>query len=572
MKEAVRRHLEQFRQEVEEAGNQLRGRKMPEVTEELFGLYEKNGNRLLYENVYFPRRKYLATFGLLSIWYGRKEDLEMLEYVIRDICQEKTWALPAHVERSEEDWEKTVDLFASETGHTLSELSWVLKDQLSEETRTLIREKVLERVIDSYLAKPEGGWRWEHFKNNWAAVCAGSIGSAAIYLLDQADERRKVCLERVLRDLDTYLEGMKDDGTCPEGLSYFTYGMTYYVGFAELLYRDSEGKIDLMANPLAERTARFQQLCYYPGGVTVSFSDGMSHDKYRMGLTCYLALRYPGVEIPDVSAAMGFNTDSCFRFMGLYREDLWCRRYLEEAEEKTESEAEKEAGFHVLPSAQWVVAKAGNGAGMGVKGGHNGESHNHNDVGNFFYLAGGEMFITDLGCGEYTKDYFHEKRYTIFCNRSLGHNVPLIGGKEQLEGEEYHAERFETDEEKMRVEIEFASAYPAGTAKKLERHLTWNRDGVLNVEDYFQVPETEEILENLVTQIEPEITGEGELILKGKQAVVRLKAEGCGEFQVTRECFMNHFGVAEDVWRIDWKVETEAGRAVSRFVVETVGK
>lgn len=56
---------------------------------------------------------------------------------------------------------------------------------------------------------------------------------------------------------------------------------------------------------------------------------------------------------------------------------------------------------------------------MAAKGGNNGEPHNHNDVGSFFYLVGDEMLLTDLGAGEYTKEYFHEGRYRILCNNSL---------------------------------------------------------------------------------------------------------------------------------------------------------
>ena len=70
---------------------------------------------------------------------------------------------------------------------------------------------------------------------------------------------------------------------------------------------------------------------------------------------------------------------------------------------------------------------------MAAKGGNNGESHNHNDVGSFLYLAGDEMLLTDLGAGEYTRDYFGEKRYDILCNHSFGHSVPVIDGKGRKE-------------------------------------------------------------------------------------------------------------------------------------------
>ncbi|MFR6332585.1 MAG: hypothetical protein ACLUOI_29915 [Eisenbergiella sp.] len=73
---------------------------------------------------------------------------------------------------------------------------------------------------------------------------------------------------------------------------------------------------------------------------------------------------------------------------------------------------------------------------MAAKGGNNGESHNHNDV-KLPASGGDEMLLTDLGAGEYTRDYFSEKRYEILCNHSFGHSVPVIDGKGQKEGTEY---------------------------------------------------------------------------------------------------------------------------------------
>ena len=42
--------------------------------------------------------------------------------------------------------------------------------------------------------------------------------------------------------------------------------------------------------------------------------------------------------------------------------------------------------------------------------------------------------LTDLGAGEYTKEYFHDGRYRILCNNSFGHSVPVIDGEGQKEG------------------------------------------------------------------------------------------------------------------------------------------
>ena len=61
--------------------------------------------------------------------------------MIGEICSEGCWALSAHVKRLEDpNWRMTIDLTASETGHTLAHLYTLLKDELSEETKECIRK------------------------------------------------------------------------------------------------------------------------------------------------------------------------------------------------------------------------------------------------------------------------------------------------------------------------------------------------------------------------------------------------------------------------------------------------
>ena len=218
----------------------LRGEKMPAVTEELFAIYENTGNRLTYEGVYFLRRKYLAVFGLKGILDGEERDILKLEEVIRDICGEECWALPAHVNRkADENWRIYVDLFASETAQTLAEITYMLKDRLSAEVSEEARREVMRRVLVPFAQSRAPYGHWEYGESNWCAVCGGSIGSAAIYLLGERAEQltggetetlRRI-LDRVCYSLEHYyLKSFAGDGTCLEGLGYFTYGMTYFTG------------------------------------------------------------------------------------------------------------------------------------------------------------------------------------------------------------------------------------------------------------------------------------------------------------------------------------------------------
>ena len=135
---------------------------MPQLTEELFSEFETNGNRMRYEAVYFGRRKFLSVLGLASvIWHG-KEDIQKLEEVIREICAEECWALPAHVRRKENpNWRGVIDLFASETGQALAHLTTLLKDELSEEVITLAQNEVKARILKPFIESKVPYASWE---------------------------------------------------------------------------------------------------------------------------------------------------------------------------------------------------------------------------------------------------------------------------------------------------------------------------------------------------------------------------------------------------------------------------
>ena len=87
---------------------------------------------------------------------------------------------------------------------------------------------------------------------------------------------------------------------------------------------------------------------------------------------------------------------------------------------------------------------------LGFKGGHNKQSHNHNDVGGLIVYKNGIGFLIDTGNMTYSKDTFNENRYNIWTNRSEYHNLPIIHGFGQYKGKEYAA----TDVEYSKTDIE----------------------------------------------------------------------------------------------------------------------
>lgn len=591
---------ERYRNQIKLLADEMRDEAMPLLTEELFARFETTGTRLQYEAVYFKRRKFLAVFGMAAYIFKRPSDLAKLEEVLNEICREECWALPAHVNRREnENWRNTVDLFAAETAQALAEIVTLVgknganldeeekgSAKLSIELCDKVRSEIERRVLSPFEQCVQG---WECSDHNWNAVCCGSIGSAAMYLLaDKEEERLQNILHRIYHSLNFYLDGFREDGACMEGIGYFTYGMTYFTGFAEQLLRYSNGRINLFANDKVRRIAEFQQKMYFSSGQTVSFSDGEARAKFRMGLTSFLAGQYGTVRIPNPAFAADFETDSCYRFMGLMRDFLWTKIDAETlpAEEKTDRDIKVNgarsplgiARHDVLPNARWSICESENGVGFAIKGGDNGESHNHNDVGSFLYLVAGEQLICDLGAGEYTAEYFGEGRYDILCNSSEGHSVPVVAGEFQKDGAQYRASFFEADGQGM-TKIEFAGAYAEGRMDRLTRIAEFSlENGGLRITDSFefsQKPEQESttacFTETLVTRGEVMIRSNA-IIIQGSKASCLVQPEGRYQnLRYIEKTHFNHEGEQETVRLIQWEVVPEQKReefhGVSKYII-----
>lgn len=555
LQERLKQFLVNYEQKIEKIAEELRDKPVPSLTEELFSRFEQDGNRLAYENVYFLRRKYLATFGMLAVLKKRKEDIWYLEQILTSICEEECWALPAHVNRKKNiNWRITIDLFACETAQTVSELCSLLNERLSKKCLQRVKTEVEQRIFEPFYESEIPYAFWETCAENWNSVCAGSIGSASIYWMKDTPKRLETCLKRIMTALKNYLNGFGDDGVCMEGLDYYTYGMTYYTGFAAQLKEYSKGKYDLLASEKMKKIALFYQSCFFEGGRTVSFSDGSKDSYFKVGLACFLAQNFQGVTVPNLKMAGTFDSDSCFRFMACYRDIIWTKEYLEKLNSlPLKSEIQTSTEIVVFPISQWCICQGAFQSGMAVKGGTNQEPHNHNDVGSFFYVLGSDMLLEDLGAGEYTADYFGEKRYDIFCNSSFSHNVPILCEIGQSAGANYRCQEFIADGE-GKVKMRLEKAYSVLGLTSFWRTLFFDKKtGILKIEDKFLTEKELSITENLVTKYPIEIF-KNTIRIQGKETACKITIDLDSE-NISKEEILhkNHQGIEEIVTCIRWK-------------------
>lgn len=384
-------------------------------------LYVKNGNRELFERDHEEHETRMHTLFLAYLISEDEKYLEPLADIMWGICDFESWSIPAHVSEklTTEQRRRNLDLCSCIMGYRLSEIVYLIGDKLPELVTRRVRDEVRYRVIDSF-AECEGEERyfWLTGTNNWAAVCIAGVLCSYLYLA--SDEEIEAQLPRMTAIADNYLRGFENDGCCTEGYAYWNYGFSFFCVFAKMLSDYTDGRINYFENKKVRKIAMFQQNILLNDKQCLSFSDGgLSFEPYSW-LSHFLKKIYPEMQLPalpeecvvDYKTAP-LNHGAPIRYLFWTDPDML-----------GESVTPKS---HIFKDAQWFLHHGAKYS-LGAKAGHNDEFHNHNDVGSFLVSKGGRVTFCDPGGGEYTADYFSEKRYSIFVTSARAHSVPIING------------------------------------------------------------------------------------------------------------------------------------------------
>ena len=538
----LRESYEHFRlseDEKKELEQLLRKNPRLELTRYDFDEFFRTGKRVGYEAKYFSRRERLNALFLLA--HEDASYKEALNETIADVLNEITWGLPAHCDPSagDEAMAQNIDLFSAETGQTLAELKYLMGEEMDADLGKRISEQLERRIIKPFLERKFG---WESLDNNWSAVCGGCVGMVCAY---EAPETAIALKERLVSIMDAYMQGFGEDGACTEGVYYWIYGFGYYTYFAQLYAELTGGETDLLASEKAHSVAKFQQNMYISRNGAVSFSDSTDTGHFQIGLTDYLCRRYKDVYSPQRKYAQ--KQPDCGRFAHFIRSYLW---------RSAEPKCSDSDMYAYYPNAQWYIHKTGK-AGFAAKGGHNGESHNHNDIGTFIIAQDGKQIVADTGAGEYTAEYFRDAtRYNNLSTSSLGHSVPIIDGKGQKASAEYGAKLISARENEFALDI--AGAYGIAGLKSLTRKFSFE-DNVAVMEDKIeQDGSVGSIVERFVLNSEPKYK-DGKLYIDG------ICAESEQGAKITSETIKAHDGSDRRIWLADYEVSGNAFRIVFKL-------
>jgi len=488
---------------------QYQGWTWPELPATLFLEFVRDGNRVHYEERYFARRQALLALVMGECVQGQGRFLDEIVNGIWAICEESFWGLPAHnfsaraaflpasgISPSPLDIGlpdtayRVIDLFAAETGALLAWTWYLLKEPLAQTLPVVvdrIGREMRERLLDPYSNVEY--WQWMGSEtsppNNWNPWIHSNL--LAVTLLMEADEQVSVqTVSRILAGLDRFLAGYHADGGCDEGPGYWDNAAGSLFDSLDLLYRASGGSLDAFEIALIQEMGRFILRTHIGGPWYVNFADAAArltpsgeliyrygkriHDPLLMRQGAY-SIRYAATtaqtehlnvaNVSDQDRLLFSSIDHYQRVPGRLLPALFEVDSLAEADATAPLLRETWLdGIEVLCAREQAGTERG--LFLAAKGGHNAESHNHNDIGTFLVALDGEPVVLDVGVGIYTRKTFNEERYTIWTMRSSYHNLPLINGYEQQAGRKFQARAVHSalSEEQAELSLDLTEAYP----------------------------------------------------------------------------------------------------------------
>ncbi len=463
---------------------------VPQLTAGQFMEFVRNGNRSRYEADYFARRMNLSALVFAEGIEHKGRFIDKIIDYIWALLGEPTWCVPAHIyvggdKRYVQDPLPTteyeiVDLFAAETGVFMAMILEIMSDDLAAVSPNLVKRiklEVIRRVIvptESNLSR----YGWSHGTNNWTPwICSNLLWTANTVFADDPS-RFDAYVRPLMPSVDHYYDAYPEDGCCDEGPGYWNLSPPKFFLFMEGLYRASDGAVSCF-NDL-----KFKNMCAYivdawvHRNKNVHFADNGGRHTLNTGLLRAMSER---AGVPQ-GIALADMLDDCTTIFPKPHSailpplfDLFTKR--------RPDLSLPQRSFKVYPKTQQLFVKH-DGLFIAIKGGHNHESHNHNDVGQFVIAKNGRFIVLDLGSATYDKKTFSKQRYENYPQSGLSHN-PLVFNDIPQEAGNGHASLFEVDgdENAFTCRLEISGCYPASIGL-LSYYRTLTYDGhVLKVQD-----------------------------------------------------------------------------------------
>jgi len=500
----------------------------PALPASLYLDYKITGTRYNFERKNNERRKVLNELAVAAIITKDKKYIPQIANGIWTLCEQSTWVLPAHVVVQKEKtglpdpYEVVIDLGSGTAAAQLSMIQFMLSDELDAYSKGIGKRVFAElnnRIFQPYLTRTDFWWMGFTGRavNNWNPWVNTNVLMTALYSGLVADSVGLI-IDKTVKSTDFFVNQYPDDGGCDEGPSYWSEAGGKLMRFIHVLNKLTTTSIDWKQEKLIYNMGSYISKVHIGENNFVNFADAFSKS------------------IPDPESVYSYGAlydDAALKSFGAYLFGLQKQKldngniidFLETT--SIYDSLTTVPPIAPLPAVSWfgdrqvltarTKSESTNGLFLAVQGGHNAESHNHNDIGNFIVYAGGTPVFVDAGVGSYTAQTFSSRRYELWNMQSGWHNCPTINGVMQKEGLSYKANdvQFQQTANGVSLSMDIAAAYPAEAAvKKYIRKFDFNteKNSILISENYEMLELKEKLVLHFLVHLKPMIEKPGKIV------------------------------------------------------------
>ncbi len=433
--------------------------------------YETTGERNTIEFTLDANNRAISGLLAAELAEGKGRFIPQLINGLFHTCEMTSWVLSAHLvnlsysRRSlPEKGDNTLDLPQGAMSHMFAWAYYFLHeefDKIQPEISRRLYQEIKHRELDSYLTRDDFNWlgfdmTGRNYLNNWTPYC-NTNALFTFMLLENDPERLAQGIWKSMRSMDQYLNYSNGDGGLDEGPLYWTLAAGRTFEYLNGLYMITGGAVSLFDVP------QIRNMCEAIVRSTIGFEWAVNFADAPPRLDVGAATVYRFGKAVGSELAMGFavqlnkfdpasHSNPSSQFLQ-FIEDL---RIAKEIEESTLQYTP--ASYTWYPETEQHNMSSPEGIFLAAKGSHNGQSHNHNDIGSFNLYIDNYPVIIDMGQPTYTAQTFGKDRYSIWMMQSNYHNLPRINGTAQMNGAEYKASDVVTRPGFFSVNI--AGAYP----------------------------------------------------------------------------------------------------------------
>ncbi|MDY5655721.1 MAG: heparinase II/III family protein [Prevotella sp.] len=456
---------ENLRQSYIRYGERYQGKPWQSLSVTLFSEFKTQGNRVRYEAFCFAKRRQLAALAIAELAEGKGRFIPAIADGLWSTLEEEWWGLPAHygtpVPRAED---QNVDLFNAETAGLVAWTTYLFRKQLDQITPMIgkrVDDDIERRILQPALR--HNHW-WKTAGMNWNPwICSNWLSCVLLY---EGDRGRQVeAVKQIMMAMDAFVAAYPDDGGCDEGADYWDRAAASLYDCIHQLNSATTDAYPFYSQPKLKAMAAYAYKMYIGEGYCVNFADAHSNRiPHKLNVIYPMACSFGDATLKGYAAYLAKSQDFTNDAAAIFDKsgnwptlgrELFLLTTVKQLMGEPVNEPLLDDSW--LPRLQVMTARRGS-LFLAMKGGHNDESHNHNDVGSFIVYADGQPLLIDPGTGEYTSKTFSSGRYSIWTMQSQYHNLPRINGCDEKEGRQFAAQAVNYRKGSLDMRIE--GAYP----------------------------------------------------------------------------------------------------------------